>query len=56
MNLNLLKKVPIALAAFAMVSANAADMDTRVSKLENQMQQVRTGTTNDTYGAQTACC
>jgi len=54
MNLNLLKKVPIALAAFAMVSANAADMDTRVTQLEHHMQQVRTETSNDTFGAKTA--
>ncbi|MDN3507672.1 MAG: Lpg1974 family pore-forming outer membrane protein [Simkaniaceae bacterium] len=56
MNINLLKKVPLALAALATSSAAyaAMDMDTRVSQLEQQMNQVRTETAMGTYGATTA--
>lgn len=53
MNTNLMKKVPIALAALAS-SVVCADMDTRVSQLEAQMRQVRTQTARQTYGASTA--
>ena len=56
MNINLLKKVPLALAALATssVAYAAMDMDTRVSQLEQQMKQVRTETAMGTYGATTA--
>ncbi len=56
MNVNLFKKVPIGLVAFA-ASASvfaAPDMDTRVHHLEQQMKQVRTETASGTYGAKTA--
>lgn len=56
MNINLLKKAPISLVAFA-ASASvfaAPDMDTRVHLLEQQMKQVRTETASGTYGAKTA--
>ena len=53
MNTNMMKKVPIALAALAS-SVVCADMDTRVTQLEAQMRQVRTQTARQTYGASTA--
>jgi len=49
-------KIPIAIASL-LASSTAfthMDMDSRVSQLENQMQQVRTETAMGTYGAQTA--
>jgi hypothetical protein len=55
MNANILKKVPIALAALATSSVvYAMDMDARVSQLEAQMRQCRTETAMETYGALTA--
>jgi hypothetical protein len=56
MNINLLKKVPISLVAFAATASvfAAPDMDTRVHNLEQQMKQVRTETASGTYGAKTA--
>lgn len=55
MTVNLLKKIPIALAALAFASANAAmDMDSRVTQLEHQMAQVRTDNSMGTYGANSA--
>lgn len=56
MNINLFKKVPMSLVAFA-ASASvfaAPDMDTRVHNLEQQMKQVRTETASGTFGAKTA--
>jgi len=56
MKVGFLRKIPIAIASLLATSAAfaAMDMDSRVSQLENQMQQVRTETAMGTYGAQTA--
>lgn len=52
---NLWKKVPIAAATLTTVAAFAGmDMDSRVTQLEHQMQEVRTENCMDTYGALTA--
>ncbi len=52
---NLWKKVPIAAAVLSSVTVFAGmDMDTRVTQLEHQMQEVRTENCMDTYGALTA--
>lgn len=56
MKKSLLSKFSIALVTL-MASSNAfagMDMDSRVTQLENQMQQVRTETAMGTYGANTA--
>jgi len=56
MKMGLLRNIPIAIASLLASSTAfaAMDMDSRVSELENQMQQVRTETAMGTYGAQTA--
>ncbi|MCP5503985.1 MAG: MOMP family protein [Chlamydiales bacterium] len=56
MKVSMLRKISIAIASLvASSTVNAAmDMDSRVTQLENQMQQVRTETAMGTYGAQTA--
>lgn len=56
MKVGFLRKIPIAIASLLATSAAfaAMDMDSRVSQLESQMQQVRTETAMGTYGAQTA--
>jgi len=56
MKLSLLRKISIAIASLVASSTAfaAMDMDSRVTQLENQMQQVRTETAMGTYGAQTA--
>lgn len=53
----MLRKISIAIASLVASSTAAfaaMDMDSRVTQLENQMQQVRTETAMGTYGAQTA--
>lgn len=54
--MSLLRKLSIASAPLVASSYAfaAMDMDSRVTQLENQMQQVRTETAMGTYGAQTA--
>lgn len=56
MKVSILRKASIAIASLVASSTAfaAMDMDSRVSQLENQMQQVRTETAIGTYGAQTA--
>lgn len=56
MNTSLLRTFSIGIASLAISSAvfGATDMDSRVTQLENQMQQVRTKTPMGTYGAKTA--
>jgi hypothetical protein len=56
MNFNLLSKISSAVVALAVSSAAfaALDMESRVTQLEKQMQQVRTETPADTFGAKTA--
>ena len=57
MNVSFLNKIPFAIASLMASSAiafGAMDMDSRVTHLEDQMRQVRTGTAMGTYGAQTA--
>ncbi|MEM7174697.1 MAG: Lpg1974 family pore-forming outer membrane protein [Chlamydiota bacterium] len=56
MNTSLLRKLSIGIASLAIssVAFGAMDMDSRVTQLENQMQQVRTKTPMGTYGAKTA--
>jgi len=56
MKVSLLRKFSIALVTLMASSTAFAgmDMDSRVTQLENQMQQVRTETAMGTYGAQTA--
>jgi len=56
MKVGFLRKIPITIASLLASSTAfaAMDMDSRVSQLENQMQQVRTETAMGTYGAQTA--
>jgi len=52
---NIFKKMPVALAS-ALIAANGllvADMDSRVTALEQQMNDVRTKTANCCYGART---
>ena len=56
MKVSMLRKISIAIASLVASSTvyAAMDMDSRVTQLENQMQQVRTETAMGTYGAQTA--
>ena len=56
MKVSMLRKISIAIASLVASSTAFAgmDMDSRVTQLENQMQQVRTETAMGTYGAQTA--
>lgn len=56
MKVSILRKISIAIATLLASSTVFAgmDMDSRVTQLENQMQQVRTETAIGTYGAQTA--
>ena len=56
MKVSLLRKLSIAIATLMASSTAFAgmDMDSRVTQLENQMQQVRTETAMGMYGAQTA--
>jgi len=56
MKVSLLRKISISIATLMASSTAFAgmDMDSRVTQLENQMQQVRTETAMGTYGAQTA--
>lgn len=56
MKVSLLRGISIAIASLmtSSVAFAAMDMDSRVTQLENQMQQVRTETAMGTYGAQTA--
>ncbi len=56
MKVSILRKISSAIAILMASSTAFAgmDMDTRVTQLENQMQQVRTETAIGTYGAQTA--
>lgn len=56
MKVGFFRKIPVAIASLVASSTAfaAMDMDSRVSQLEDQMQQVRTETAMGTYGAQTA--
>lgn len=56
MKVSILRKFSIVVASLVASSTAfaAMDMDSRVTQLENQMQQVRTETAMGTYGAQTA--
>lgn len=50
-------KIPLTIGVFCLVSSSvfgAMDRDSRVSELENQMSQVATNTSMDTFGANTA--
>lgn len=57
MKVSMLRKISIAIASLMALSGTAfaaVDMDSRVTQLESQMQQVRIETAMGTYGAQTA--
>ena len=56
MKVSLLRKISISITTLMASSTAFAgmDIDSRVTQLENQMQQVRTETAMGTYGAQTA--
>jgi hypothetical protein len=56
MNFSVLKKISVAITSLVAISMvlSAADMDSRVTQLENQMKQVRTETAMGTFGAKTA--
>lgn len=55
MTFNLLKKLPVAIAALSVVSGYAAmDTESRINSLESQMKQVRGETAMGTYGAMSA--
>ncbi|MCH9614552.1 MAG: hypothetical protein SP1CHLAM54_14870 [Chlamydiia bacterium] len=55
MTFNLLKKLPVAVAALSVVTGFAAmDTESRINSLESQMKQVRGETAMGTYGAVSA--
>lgn len=58
MKVGFFRKIPVAIASLVASSTAfaAMDMDSRVSQLEDQMQQVRTETAMGTYGNPCRLC